>query len=861
MEASKYVIIFATCFLALPIFAYNDQTTHPELTNEAVKLFNQNYYSLKISSVDLVQIKQGSIDEDVGIRALEHFYDPIYNRGLTVAGLAKETSKGWSVDTRGQGGFVLGPNNYLAGTVTSYFSADSDYSWDRAVYEYVHGDKNRGLQTLGHVLHLIQDASVPDHTRNDQHLTYAKDITFGLNDQDSLYERYTTDPEGIDQIANELISAEEKPIIYSNLGQYFDNLATYSNNNFFSRDTTPDKDKEYKSPVVVKENDVRMSDGKIYIIGSDYDGRLLVLVDRKINLDTGSFDIKYYINDVDYKILADYWSHLSKQAVLNSAGVIKLFFDEVEKEKRTGALAAKNKSLLARVVDATLAVVGLASKKATVNSANLTGAVIQTKTTPAEPPLLKKEGINTDQPTQDQIDVMYHQLVSLRQQIELLQGTLSGTPDLGVIDQAKQSTLALARQMQSGGGGAASQIGTQVEQIIETGTSSVVRTIVAPPIILEPANLNQTFSSSITFRGTTSTSSLIVFTDLASTTSATSSAQGEWELTLSVLPAGTTTINFYARDNEGNISDPATITIFIAETPVVALTMSIAECAQTWIPGHCVIPKADNLSVSWQMTPAGEYGYQVVNEEEEWSDTADAYVWVGKVLVTANSLQTTIASPRDPRIGVVARDVEGNEVASSSVTKVDFHPHPLVINEIGWRGTSASTTLDEWIELYNDSEYDIDLTGFVLRDASQKELSRLSGSIGAQSYYLIERGDDNVISDVSADLVSDLGAPGGTEALPDSGFYLELAGPSSDGSLRVYDKTPANFNPQAQCTWDECQTQYFSFERRQANKDGDNTNNWDFAGLHNQKNGHDRNGGELIMTPRRMNGASVPVMW
>ena len=31
------------------------------------------------------------------------------------------------------------------------------------------GDKAYGLEALGHVLHLLEDATVPDHTRNDPH--------------------------------------------------------------------------------------------------------------------------------------------------------------------------------------------------------------------------------------------------------------------------------------------------------------------------------------------------------------------------------------------------------------------------------------------------------------------------------------------------------------------------------------------------------------------------------------------------------------------------------------------------------------------------------------------------------------------
>ena len=144
-------------------FAYDDDTTHPALTQEIIKLFNSEFKSLKLSDTDAEQIIQGSIDEDLETRWMQHFYDPVYNRGLTILGQEWMTSKEWSQNTLAQAGL----NGFLAGTLTSFFSDEDDYSWDRAIYEYAWGDKKRGLLALGHVLHLIEDTSVPDHTRNE----------------------------------------------------------------------------------------------------------------------------------------------------------------------------------------------------------------------------------------------------------------------------------------------------------------------------------------------------------------------------------------------------------------------------------------------------------------------------------------------------------------------------------------------------------------------------------------------------------------------------------------------------------------------------------------------------------------------
>ncbi|MEJ2627581.1 MAG: lamin tail domain-containing protein, partial [bacterium] len=76
----------------------------------------------------------------------------------------------------------------------------------------------------------------------------------------------------------------------------------------------------------------------------------------------------------------------------------------------------------------------------------------------------------------------------------------------------------------------------------------------------------------------------------------------------------------------------------------------------------------------------------------------------------------------------------------------------VIINEICWTGTQSSTT-DEWIELYNHSSSAVDLSGWSIQAADGSPEIVLSGSIGSHSYYLLERSDDQTISDISADII------------------------------------------------------------------------------------------------------------
>src|SRR3989338_3758951 len=81
-----FTIFIGGTLLVLPFFvlAYDDKTAHPALTQEVVRLFNEEFQDLKISEEEKELVIQGSIDEDSGIRWMHHFYDPVYNRGLVL---------------------------------------------------------------------------------------------------------------------------------------------------------------------------------------------------------------------------------------------------------------------------------------------------------------------------------------------------------------------------------------------------------------------------------------------------------------------------------------------------------------------------------------------------------------------------------------------------------------------------------------------------------------------------------------------------------------------------------------------------------------------------------------------------------
>lgn len=91
---------------------------------------------------------------------------------------------------------------------------------------------------------------------------------------------------------------------------------------------------------------------------------------------------------------------------------------------------------------------------------------------------------------------------------------------------------------------------------------------------------------------------------------------------------------------------------------------------------------------------------------------------------------------------------------------------PVVINEVAWAGTGADAN-DEWIELYNTTAATVSLSGWRLYSSDGSPSLTLSGEIPPFGYYLLERTDDNTVSDIPADRIY-------TGALGDDGEVLTL---------------------------------------------------------------------------------------
>lgn len=78
--------------------------------------------------------------------------------------------------------------------------------------------------------------------------------------------------------------------------------------------------------------------------------------------------------------------------------------------------------------------------------------------------------------------------------------------------------------------------------------------------------------------------------------------------------------------------------------------------------------------------------------------------------------------------------------------------HEVIFNEICWMGSEKSSK-DEWIELKNISQQEIDLFGWQILNKDQKLKIFLEGKISPGEFFLLERGDDDSVPEVDANLI------------------------------------------------------------------------------------------------------------
>ncbi len=182
--------------------------------------------------------------------------------------------------------------------------------------------------------------------------------------------------------------------------------------------------------------------------------------------------------------------------------------------------------------------------------------------------------------------------------------------------------------------------------------------------------------------------------------------------------------------------------------------------------------------------------------------------------------------------------------AAQPPRQIAADPLDVVINEVAWAGSGASSA-DEWIELKNNTSSPITLIGWTLVAADGTPNIALTGTIPADGYFLLERTDDNTVSDIPADQIY-------TGALGNAGESLTLR----DESLNVIDTANADGGGWPGGTTGAGSPPYASMERLDPTA-ADTDANWHTNdGL--TRNGLDTDGNPLNGTPKAANSVPSP---
>jgi len=258
-------------FMFLSVYSCNaaayKEDTHKVLSESALNNTYLKYYPYILNNLGLLSFAQGQVFpnpdnpsgkkvtitelvmngadfEDRFPRSLSHFYNPVTNE----AGSGGHTSPDWAIEDNGD----IDPSktdeqlysykdamNYFHLALTSSIEVDRDIYWGKM------------FQTLGQVIHHLQDMAQPDHARNDAHCDHILcAAALALYDK-SWYEEYT---DGLrrdgDKAFDLLLTSYSHPVpVYSIPRDYWTTrdtdflienrrgIADFTNRNFVSKDT------------------------------------------------------------------------------------------------------------------------------------------------------------------------------------------------------------------------------------------------------------------------------------------------------------------------------------------------------------------------------------------------------------------------------------------------------------------------------------------------------------------------------------------------------------------------------------------------------------------------------------------------
>jgi hypothetical protein len=362
------------------------------------------------------------------------------------------------------------------------------------------------------------------------------------------------------------------------------------------------------------------------------------------------------------------------------------------------------------------------------------------------------------------------------------------------------------------------------------------------PTITSPTAGTKFATDTITFSGT-ATSTHVISSNYNSTTTI-ADQNNEWSFTLSDFSEGTTTISFFTTDPSSGLMSSATTTDVFVDTVAPTIgSFSVLQCEYSLSSETC-LSGGMTLNLSWSSSSTDIAYYALIRGGVLTSTTTDVS---GTITVSSNGSYSLQA---------VVYDAVGNG-ATTTAQSVEVITRPLVINEIAWGGTEASST-DEWVELNNPSSYDIILANISLvTEDGAPDIVLGAGAVTATSsgFYLIERTDSTTTS-IEEDLVVASSGSGGSSGLRDGGEVLSLVQYLGGFATTTLDETPALSDCGGGWCGGSAGSDYLSMERVSSSVDGALASNWKSNNTFTV-GGADADGGALNGTPRAQNSVSL----
>ncbi len=299
-----------------------EEGTHPLLTRKSVELY-EKITGKKFTTAEKNLMAKGAIQEDSPefcyARSMNHFTEMGTHQGIW----GFPSSQEWAQSAKAQSGMIpvgnlpLGIKQFYQWMVSKIkgLYPEGNHSWERAV-------KEKNLESLGHVLHLVQDLTAPAHVRNDKHPG-----PVGLNFEEANIHTYIHGDsyEGWAEDNSKLALLNPTTIpSYTSLDAIFNDVVQFTGENFYSDNSIGNYAKPDISQLLEKK-------GMLLVYYYNTVNGKEVPIARKSFLTTilnevGKKNVENYV--LDTTVLEEQWKILGTRAVEMGAAVIALYVKE-----------------------------------------------------------------------------------------------------------------------------------------------------------------------------------------------------------------------------------------------------------------------------------------------------------------------------------------------------------------------------------------------------------------------------------------------------------------------------------------------------------------------------------------------------